>query len=185
MTEGDGRGRAGAWGAILGLVGGALIAGGTFLPWARSDGVSVESVVIPSDARGLEVSFGLVAIAAGILAAILALVTLFSPRRAARILGAALIFVALAGGSDRSHPCPGSGTDVRRFRDRDGGRFRSAARGRGAIDHSAHGDRKPHRRSRTRSMGRWGRSCSRVRRRSAGPDSEPKANQEGSRYGLR
>ena len=99
MAEGDGRGRAGAWGAILGLVGGALIVGGALLPWAQSDGVSVGSVVIPSDARGLEVSFGFVAMAAGILAAVLALVTLFSPRRAARIMGAALILVALLAGA--------------------------------------------------------------------------------------
>jgi hypothetical protein len=99
MAEGDGRGRAAAWGAILGLVGGTLIVGGALLPWAQSDGVSVGTVVIPSDARGLEVSFGLVAMAAGILAAILALVTLLSPRRAARILGAALILVALLAGA--------------------------------------------------------------------------------------
>lgn len=99
MAEGDGRGRAGAWGAILGLVGGALVAGGVFLPWATSDGVSIGSVVIPSDASGWEVSFGFVAMAAGILAAILALVTLLSPRRAARVLGAALMVVALLAGA--------------------------------------------------------------------------------------
>ena len=99
MSEGDGRGRAAAWGAILSLVGGALITGGALLPWAQSDGVSVESVVIPSDVRGLDVSFGLVAMAAGVLAAILALVTLLSPRRAARILGAALVLVALLAGA--------------------------------------------------------------------------------------
>jgi hypothetical protein len=47
----------------------------------------------------LEVSFGFVAMAAGIVAAILALVTLLSPRRAVRILGAALILVALLAGA--------------------------------------------------------------------------------------
>lgn len=99
MVEGDRRGRAGAWGAILGLVGGALIAAGALLPWAWSDGVSVESVVIPSDARGLDVSFGLVAMAVGILGVILALVTLLSPRRAARLLAAALMIVALVAGA--------------------------------------------------------------------------------------
>lgn len=99
MAEVDGRGRAGAWGAILGLVGGALIVGGALLPWAQSDGVSVESVVIPSDAGGLDASFGLVVMAGGILAVILALVTLLSPRRAARVLGASLIVVALLTGA--------------------------------------------------------------------------------------
>jgi hypothetical protein len=87
-----------AVGAVLGLVGGALIVSGVLAPWVRSQGVSVGAVAVPGDVRGIEVTLGLLAITAGAAAIILALVVLLTQRRAARLLAASLIITSLAAG---------------------------------------------------------------------------------------
>jgi hypothetical protein len=85
-------------GAILGVVGGALIVSGVLAPWVRSQGLSVGAVEVPGDVRGIEVALGLLAVAVGAAAIILALVVLLTQRRAARLLGASLVIASLAAG---------------------------------------------------------------------------------------
>jgi len=85
-------------GAVLGLVGGVLIVLGVLAPWIRSQGVSVGAVAVPANVRGVDVSLGLLAAAAGAVTVTVALVVLLTPRRAARLLGAGLIVSSLAAG---------------------------------------------------------------------------------------
>jgi hypothetical protein len=85
-------------GAIIGLVGGALILGGCFLPWVRTEGASVGEVVISGDVSGLDLSLGVLIAAAGGLAIILALVTMLTLRRGAYLLGAGLVIASIAAG---------------------------------------------------------------------------------------
>jgi len=85
-------------GAILGLVGGVLIVSGVLAPWVRSHGVSVGAVAVPGDVRGIDVALGLLAVAAGAAAIILALVVLLTRGRSTRLLGASLIIASLAAG---------------------------------------------------------------------------------------
>jgi Tryptophan-associated transmembrane protein (Trp_oprn_chp) len=86
-------------GALLGLVGGALIVVGTLSPWIQSQGVSVGAAAVPGDVRGIDMSLGFLAAASGAVAVILALVVLLTLRRAARLLGAGLIIASLVTGA--------------------------------------------------------------------------------------
>jgi len=86
-------------GAVLGLVGGALIVLGVLAPWVRSQGASVGAIAVPGDIRGVDLSLGLLAAVAGAVAVILALVVLLTLRRGARLLGTGLIIVSLAAGA--------------------------------------------------------------------------------------
>src|SRR5262245_6983200 len=75
---------------VVAIVGGALLAVGSFLPWAEVSG-SGASVT----AKGLDGSDGFVTLAAGLVAAVTGIVLLRSPRRAVAVVA---VVAGLIGG---------------------------------------------------------------------------------------
>jgi hypothetical protein len=96
MRDRRGRSRTRVVGCVVALVGGALAVVGTLLTWIHSQGVSVATVSVPGDVRGLETSLGWLSISAGGAAVALSLIALLIRRRAGRVLGVATVLAGLA-----------------------------------------------------------------------------------------
>ena len=79
----------------MALVGGALAVVGTLLTWIHSQGVSVATVSVPGDVKGLDTSLGWLSLSAGGVAVVLSLTALLIWRRAGRVLGVLMVLAGL------------------------------------------------------------------------------------------